>query len=205
MNSAEDSERSRLSDVTLDLVSRAQSGDKEALDSLFRRYLPRVRLIAGLKLGWSTGRLGEIDDIVQESLLKAMTSLDQFKTGEFRRWMNCIVGCVINDMADKVHAQKRDPSRERSLDDFGDESLSTFILAGDCPTPSAVLRGKELEERIEKALLRLPEAQREIIILRQLYGYSYAEVAAELGFAKEASVRVALSRALEKLKEFLGD
>ena len=85
------SDESPLSKVTLDLVARAQEGDEDALDSLFRRYLPRVRLIAGLKLGWSTGRLGEIDDIVQESLLKALRSLGQFKSGEFRRWMNSIV------------------------------------------------------------------------------------------------------------------
>src|SRR5262245_45739975 len=87
---------------TLDLVAAAQQGDPAALDALFARYLPRVRLIVGARMGWSAGKLGDVEDLVQESLLKALTSLKKFDVhsdGKFCNWMSCIVQSSIKDLA----------------------------------------------------------------------------------------------------------
>jgi RNA polymerase sigma-70 factor (ECF subfamily) len=70
------------------------------------------------------------------------------------------------------------------------------------PTPSAILYGKELEERFEVALLELKDNQRELIILRQLCGMSFDEIAEATG-SKEGTVRKTIARALEKLEQLM--
>jgi RNA polymerase sigma-70 factor (ECF subfamily) len=194
------------SEPTLDLVAAAQGGDRTALDALFERYLPRVRLIVGARMGWSAGKLGDLEDLVQESLLKALTSLKKFDVrsdGKFCNWMSCIVQSAIKDVAKHANAQKRDIRRERLVAGAGAEGLSALIFVDDAPSPSALLKGKELEERLHAALLKLQPHQREVVILRQICGMSYREIAEDLGFEKEATVRVALSRALDKLRKLL--
>src|SRR5262245_12995939 len=75
---------------TILLVRAAQRGDAEALEALFTRYLPRVRQIVALRLGWRLRQLLEVDDIVQEVLLDAFQGLGQFEPrseGSFRNWL----------------------------------------------------------------------------------------------------------------------
>ena len=192
---------------TLRLVAAAQQGDELALNAIFERYLPRVRLIVGVRMGWTAGKLGDLEDLVQESLLKALNSLENFDVesdGKFCNWMSSCVHSAIKDVARHVNAQKRDPQRERRMVDVGSESLSALIFVDEAPSPSEILKGKELEEKLEATLLEMKPHQREVIVLRQLAGMSYREIAEELGFEREATVRVVLSRSLEDLRQRLG-
>jgi len=200
--------RDLRSEPTLELVAAAQQGDRAALDALFERYLPRVRLIVAARMGWSAGKLGDLEDLVQESLLKALRSLKSFDVesdGKFLNWMSSCVQSTITDAARHAGAKKRDARRERLVGDVGSDGLSAFIFVDNAPSPSAILRGKELEERLHAALLKLKSHQREAIVLRQLCGMSYREIAEELGFERESTARVTLSRALEKLREILDE
>ena len=79
------------------------------------------------------------------------------------------------------------------------------ILPGHEPGPSTIYRGKELLDRIEKALLDMSEEYREAILLRKFCEMSYDEVASALKLPSEAAARKAVSRALSRLKEQLAD
>jgi RNA polymerase sigma-70 factor (ECF subfamily) len=81
--------------------------------------------------------------------------------------------------------------------------LLSSIVDPHKPGPSTRLEARELEERVEAALLELPQHHREAIILRHLCGFEYAEIAEAMGFAKEVNARMAVSRALRRLKSKL--
>lgn len=192
--------------ATICLVGAAKKGDRQALESLFARYLPRVRQIVALRLGQRQRKFLEVEDVVQETLYTIFRDLDRFEQtseGSFRNWLAKCVECKIVDLARNVEAKKRGGGQVRRFGDFAGESLSGSIFAGKCPTPSQVAQAKETEERLEAALLGLPAHYREVIILRQLCEMSYGEVARALGFREEAAARKACSRALAKLKALL--
>ena len=85
-------------DPTTCLVLAAQGGDRDALEGLFRRYLPRVRQIVALRLGYSLRDFADSEDLVQEALLNVFRNLDRFgarSEGRFRYWLT---RCVANSM-----------------------------------------------------------------------------------------------------------
>ena len=192
---------------TMQLVREAQGGDREAMENLFTRFAPRVRRIVAMRMGKSIRDFALHDDIAQEALLKAFQGLERFEersVGTFRNWLSRCVETAIVDHFRHKNAQKRGAGKERRFSDAGDESLSTSIFMGDDPTPSAVARGHELEEKIEAALLRMDERYREVIVLNRLCGMSHAEIAETLGMGQEGTARQVCFRAMHKLKEMIG-
>jgi len=185
------------------LVSAAQGGDRSALEGLFQRYLPVVRQIVAFRMGLRLRQLVETDDLVQEALLRILQSIERFDhrtEGSFRHWLSRCVEREVIDSARRLEAQKRGGGKVRPFTDYESDMTMVSIPQQGGPTPSAILYGKELEERFEEALLALKESQRELIILRQLCGMSFEEIAESTG-SKEPAVRRAFARALEKLEE----
>ena len=194
-------------ETTLRLVASAKSGDARALNDLFERYLPRTRRIVACRMGWRLSQLEDHEDLVQETLLRVFKGLERFEArseGSFRHWVAHCVECAIRDRARHAKRAKRGGGAEKRWGDLAAESLAESIFASDQPTPSAIVRAAELEEKIEASLLELPERYRELIVLRSLCGMSYKEIAETMGFDREATVRNAYSRALHKLEEALG-
>ena len=192
---------------TVSLVRAAQGGDEPSLEELFTRYLPRVRHIVALRTGKRVRQFVGLDDIVQEVLLKVFRGLDRFEQrteGSFRNWLAVCVECEIRDQRRRADAKKRGAGkvRRRGYHAQGSTFLST-IFKGKGPTPSQVVRGKELEIKIEEALLNMPKHYREAIILRRLCEMSYEDMAKTMGFGREETARKAFSRALKKLDEML--
>lgn len=192
---------------TLHLVRGAQDGQRDAMEELFARYLPRVRTIVALRMGFRLRQLADVEDLVQESLLKIFQGLDRFEQrseGTFRNWLSHCVEYEIAGFARKVSAKKRGGGNARRFGDYDSRFLlSTSILASAEPDPADVAGARELEEQIEEALLAMPVHYREVILLRQLCELSYAEVAEALGLKSEDAARQACSRALRKLKATL--
>lgn len=194
--------------TTVQWIQAAQKGDRQALEDLLSRYLPVVRRIVSLRMGKKLQEFADQDDLVQEVLIDVLQGIDRFSfrtEGSFQHWISNCVECAIKDHARKAGARKRGLGKVRRFGDYGTSVLRTSIFADRSPTPSQVVRGKELEERVEKALLEMPRHYREVIILRNLCGLSYEETARELRFAQESTARKAHSRALAKLKEMLGE
>ena len=148
----------------------------------------------------------ELDDIVQEVLLKLLRGLERFDAkseGSFRHWLARCAECEIVDRARHLDRKKRGGDQIRRFADCDSRLLHSSIFHGDDATPSELAQADELAERIEDELLTMSEHNREVIILRAVCGMSYAEVAEELGI-EQVSARVAFSRAIDKLKAAVG-
>jgi RNA polymerase sigma-70 factor (ECF subfamily) len=200
----EDSPKSPVE--TLVLIRAAQGGDAAALDALFARYLPRVRHIVALRLGWRLRQVIEVDDIVQEVLIDAFQGLERFEPrseASFRNWLARCVEREITDASRTETRKKRGGGKVRRFGDYDSSFLGSTLFGADTDSPSAGVRADELSQRLEEAILQLPAYQRDLIVLRALCEMSYAEVARELGISREETVRVAYSRALRQLKELL--
>src|SRR6185436_18440399 len=96
--------------LTLDLLRRAQQGERPALERLLERYYERVRRIVRLRLGPSLRRRLESGDILQETFLAAVRNFARFELrdeGSFINWLAVLAENQIRDAADHHGAQKR--------------------------------------------------------------------------------------------------
>lgn len=193
--------------TTLRLVRGAQAGDRRSLEDLFTRYLPKVRRIVALRLGFTVADLSRHEDLVQESLLRAFEKLDQFKElaeGTFYHWISSCVATAVNLEFKKHGAQKRGSGKVKVLGALGDDGLSASFFACAEPGPRTRATSRELEEKLEEALLSLKTHHREVIILKHLCGMQSDEIAGAMGFTNGATARKVLERAMTELREKLG-
>jgi RNA polymerase sigma-70 factor (ECF subfamily) len=193
--------------TTIDLVRQAQAGDRQAVEALFARYLPRVRQIVALRLGLRPSRIDEHEDIVQEALLKTFLNLESYEERSDATFRNWVSQCVVNAIRDhfrRTGAEKRGAGRVRPFSSFKSEDVSTIVFAGKDPTPSAILSRKELADKIEEAILAMKEHWREVIVQRLFCEMSYEEIGRAMGIREEATVRKLFSRAMAELKRLTG-
>jgi RNA polymerase sigma-70 factor, ECF subfamily len=149
----------KLSDV--ELVRRATSGDKRALDVLVERHSPRVNRLAAQILG----DLEEARDAAQESLVKLCTKLKQFRgEAQFATWLHRL---VVNTCRDRIARQRVRRTEPLPLDDRP---------AGDESDPSRAALLTDLRRDLADALGRLSPTQRLAFVLRDSMGLSYEEI-----------------------------
>lgn len=184
--------------ATQALLQRVQSGDKEALNELYNRYLMRVLAAVRARLGAELRGKMESWDIVQDALLaslKNVQNFDQASEGAFLNWLAKIVENRIRDHLDYFHAKKRDHRLEKPLA-APRSAESSFPL--DIPDSASVLTAWTLSEdlaRLEKAMDQLPEESRELIVAVKIEGRTYDEIGQSLGKSADA-VRMQAKRAL---------
>jgi RNA polymerase sigma-70 factor, ECF subfamily len=174
------------------LLLRAKSGDQNARNELFTRYLPRVRRWAHGRLPAYSRSLLNTDDLAQEVLCRAIVSLDKFEPrheGAFQAFLRQI---ILNRVRDEVRTAQRRPQGE-SLDEHDH-------IAAD-PSPIEIAIGREAVERYEAALQRLNPQERELIVARCELDFSTDEIAVLFGKPTTAAARMAISRALVRLAE----
>jgi RNA polymerase sigma factor (sigma-70 family) len=182
------------------LVGAAQGGDRRALETLFARYLPRVRRLIALRLGHTVADFLTFEDIVQDSMLDVFRNLDKFEERSEARFCNWLAVCVANKVKEHFRrgkAKKRSPTLPFAPLSGGD--LTDCILAGDATSPPLLAEGAELAERIDAVLLSMEDDQREAIILARICGMSHDEIARNLDLPTAAAARKLLSRALAVL------
>ena len=178
-------------DSTFALVEQAKAGDREALDRLFSRYLPSLRRWASGRLPRWTRDLMDTDDLVQETVIRAVKRIDQFESRHEGALQAYLRQAVVNRIRDEVRRSKRSPIETALDDNARDHSAS--------PLESAI--GAEALERYEAALSRLRPEEREAIVARVEMDGSYHEVAQALGKPSADAARMAVSRALLRLAE----
>lgn len=158
-------------DVDADLVDRVQRGDKRAFDLLVLKYQRRVmRLLSRLVRNPS-----DIEDVAQEAFIKAYRALPNFR-GEsaFYTWLYRI---AINTARNWHVTQTRRP---QTVDGFENEDGETFNQIDnltDIDTPEATLASKQVAETINAAIAELPDELRVAILLREIEGMSYEDIA----------------------------
>ena len=182
----------------LALVSRAKSGEQEAFRALVVRYQRKVYAVAlGIvkdpDLAW---------DVAQEAFLRVHRGLDGFK-GEsaFSTWLFRVTTHLSIDAVRRERTAQKDDLddlREADLSDAGEGILATAL--GTDPRENALRR--ELAGKMEAALAALPEKHRTILVLRELEGLSYEELAERLGIHK-GTVMSRLFHARKKMQAAL--
>ena len=152
----------KLTDI--DLVNRARSGDKRALETLVERHAPRVNRLAAHLLG----DLEDARDAAQESLVKLCTRLRQFRgEAQFGTWLHRLVVNTCRDrMAwQRVRRTEPLPLEDPATGDGGDGDPARLALLGD------------LRRDVADALSKLSRDQRIAVVLRDSFGFSYEEIA----------------------------
>ena len=197
--------RTALDLSTRILVHQAQQGDKEALELLFSRYLPRVRKIAALRMGYDLRTILENDDIVQESMLQAFRSLPSFRGNSNASFLSWISRCVENRLVDAIRKQTARKRCPHVADQAVGVKLGSLSGIADMKQmrPSQICQAKEVRRKIDEAFASLSGHLREVLTLRLLCGMSYREIAEELGFASEGSAKTVVSRALLHFRRVL--
>ena len=184
------------------LVQRARSGDERAFRLLVERYQKKVYAVA---LGMVKDR-EEAMDVVQEAFVKVHRSLDTFKAdATFYTWLYRITVNVCIDVIRRRGAMRTDSVEfdERIGHDLAEANLGAISSQlGSNPEKSVLQR--ELGEKIQEALEQIPEKHRAILLLRELDGLSYEELAQVLEIPK-GTVMSRLFHARAKVQKLLSE
>lgn len=179
----------------LSLVERVQKGDKAAFDVLVLRYQHKV-----LKLIMRYIRdAAEAEDVAQEAFIKAYRALPAFRgDSAFYTWLYRI---AINTAKNALVSSKRRPV-EYDLDLQDPEQYDLHARLKESETPEALLLTDEIRETVNSAIGDLPEDLRTAIVLREIDGLSYEEIAAAMD-CPVGTVRSRIFRAREAIDKRL--
>ncbi len=180
-----------------EIVKRAVEGDKNAFAEIVKKYQGRIYNL-GLRL---TGNEQDAEDILQETFLSALQSIHKFKMkSAIYTWLYRI---AVNFGLKRLNARKKEYGHI-SIDDPDTEQLHQKHLK-DWPDFTEVkLKDKNFKEKLNKALLELPDKYRTVFILRDLHEVSTLDTARILNLT-ESNTKVRLMRARNYLKDKLED
>jgi RNA polymerase sigma-70 factor (ECF subfamily) len=176
---------------TFDLIEQVRRGDRESLERLMARHLvPLRRWVSGRLPRWARD-LADTDDLVQDTLLRTFTKIEDFEVRGVGALQAYLRQAVMNRLRDELRRKGRAPVlvAEEGLD----------LEADGSPLEDAI--GREAFRRYQAALARLRPEEREAIIGRVEMDYSYAELAEILGKPTPDAARKTAQRALLRLAE----
>lgn len=178
------------------LVEQSSSGDREAFRGLVDRYQGKLlRLVTQLVRSRE-----DAEDIVQESFVKAYLSIDSFRgQSSFYTWLYRIAFNMAIDFKRKVSRRGGDSAPLEDVD-----TTKNIYTVQTIESPSDVVSRKEQAELISKALHELSEEHRTVIVLREIDGLSYEEIAKVMGISK-GTVMSRLHYARKKMQTALKD
>ena len=183
------------------LVQQFRQGNSAAMERLILKYQNRIYNVI-LKICANTDDAAEL---TQETFVKVIENIEQFQgRSSFYTWVFRIsVNLTLN------YCQKRVKLAFRSLDAELDEQkgpvtqqLKDLLSDDSCPEPAVIAQNKELCEIARKSLMKLDDDQRAVVILRDIEGMNYAQIAEVLDI-ELGTVRSRLSRARGNLREIL--
>jgi RNA polymerase sigma-70 factor, ECF subfamily len=192
------------------LLVMAKGGDGAALGQLLERYRNYMGLLVRLQVGRRLRSKVDVDDLLQEIWLEIHRKIALFRgcsEREFLTWVRRVIGSILaNQIRHYIGTKGRDLRLERALTDELDQSSramnGSLVAPESSPSQQAVRR--EQAVLLADALQDLPEDYREVIILRQLEGLSFPDVARRVG-RTEDSVKNVWLRALARLRRALED
>jgi len=175
------------------LVASAQQGDLDAFNQLVLTYQRLAYNVAYRILSNEDRAM----DATQDAFLRGYRALHQFRGGSFKTW---ILRIVTNCCYDQLRVRKRRPTTP--LDDMLEDDEHTTLLQDDGENPEDRVERRELGELIQKGIETLPPDQRAVLVMSDVQGLSYAEIAAAT-MVSLGTVKSRLSRARAKLRDYL--
>jgi len=161
-----------------DLVEAAKRGDRDAFRTLFERYHRRAYALAFGVVRHQDDAL----DVVQDAFIKAHKHLDKFEgNSSFYTWLYRIVMNLAIDHLRKHRRVSPVELDEQQLNAASDDTLLPKLLGGN---PGRALMDKEIRARIDAALAELSENHRAVLVMRELEGLSYEEMAKAMNCSK---------------------
>ena len=177
----------------LKLLTEAQGGSLPAFNALICRH---ERAVYGVAVRL-VGRGGAADEVTQDTFLRAYNALGRFKGSDFRPWLLRI---ATNRAYDELRRRRRAPD---SFEELAYEPPLTWTTLAPQDDPIARVERLELSEVLIEALALLPFDQCKAVVLSDVQGYEYDEIAAMLG-VPYGTVKSRLSRARARLRAILG-
>ena len=177
------------------LVTRAKAHDMAAFEELVRAYQNKIYGLCRQL----TGNGHEAEDLAQEAFIRAYRAIGTFRSeADFGTWLHRITVNVWLNSRRKRSGEQAIVSLDESYreEDGGGLRHNVPDYSSD---PQVALESEELRDQVRKALLALSEEHRAVLVLREMEGYSYEEVAAMLGCTL-GTVKSRLSRARMAMK-----
>ena len=188
-----------MSDREVDqlIVERVQRGDKQAFDLLVIKYQRKLARLISQFIRDS----GEVEDVTQEAFIKAYRALPSFRgDSAFYTWLYRI---GINTAKNFLVSQgRRAPTNTQSFDSEDAENFDEGGNLRELNTPESELMSKQVVQTVNMTLDKLPEELRTAIILREIEGLSYEEIANVMN-CPIGTVRSRIFRAREAISEEL--
>jgi len=186
--------RSGPDDATL--VAQAANGDREAFEELVVRYAPKVFGLCFSLLG----NHADAEDASQEAFLKAFRAIGTYRDqASFSTWLYRITSNACIDLA-RQRARRPWISMDAEIEE--EDGGIAFQIADDAPLQDESVAAKWSADKVREAIGTLSEGFRTVLLLRDIEGLSYQEVAAVLGI-REGTVKSRLARARAALVQVL--
>jgi RNA polymerase sigma-70 factor (ECF subfamily) len=191
------------------LLSEAREGNRESLGALLEQYRAYLHLLARMQLGWRGRVAVNPSDLVQEAFLQASVHFADFagrSEPEWRGWLRTILHRRLlrqvrkQSVPGKCGLPRELPLEAQPTGSGGCGSGPGEELISPGSSPSGPVRRRELTEFMARRLARLPAPYREVLVLRNLEGLPFAEVARRMGRSPGAA-RMLWLRALEQLRQ----
>lgn len=192
-----EAERARMTEAQVDqlLVERVQKGDKKAFDLLISKYQHRIVSLVNRYVSDQAEAL----DVSQEAFIKAYRAIDRFRgDSAFYTWLYRI---AINTAKNWLVAKKRRPPSS-DIDASDAEQYTTDSRLKEQGTPENELMREEIRSTVYQTIADLPEDLRTAIVLREMEGMSYEEIAITMD-CPIGTVRSRIFRAREAIDEKL--
>jgi RNA polymerase sigma-70 factor (ECF subfamily) len=180
---------------TIELVMRARSGDRQAVEALLQRSVPQLKRWAHGRLPPAARSTLDTGDLVQETVLHVLRRLDAFQPRHVGAMQAYLRQSVLNRIRDEVRRIGRHPASIELSDDMPSEE----------PSPLEQAVKAEVVSRYYQALTRLSARDRKLVVARVEAQWSYDEIARNFAMPTSDAARMAVSRALRRLLDSLKD
>lgn len=180
------------------LVQRAQGGDTAAYEELVRRHHKRIHAL----VYHMTSNKEDTEDLVQEVFIKGFSALPHFKgQSSFYTWIYRI---AVNRVINFVKKRKRQSALSLNDFDSGVEREVEKMQVGGPASPRRETNLRELQERLNKALQKLSDNHRTVVVMHDIQGIPHDQIAETLGLSA-GTVRSRLFYARQLLQSELSD
>lgn len=198
-------------DNTEVLLQSVRQGDEDAVNKLLDRHRNGIRRLVEMRLDRKVQRRVDVSDVVQDVMVEASGRLEKYLDDPvmaFHLWLRQIAWDHIIDTYRRHRVSaKRNMDREQSLNTGGDKIDESSVdlaiqLCDPAMTPAAVATQREIASKVEAAIEKLDDPDREVILMRHYEHLSNLEIAEVLGLnAPAASMRYL--RAVRRLRAVL--